>query len=268
MTSSSNPMAPPRPTALITGASAGIGHDLAHVFAQHQHDLVLTARDRNRLEELSSQLHMQNGVTVHVLPADLADPIAPQRLLDAVRERSIAVDVLVNNAGFGTHGPFSQSELAAQLSMIQVNVTALVHLTRVFLPGMLERRAGKILNVGSMAGFMPGPFMSTYYATKAFVMSHSMALSRELRGSGVSVTVLCPGPTRTEFKERAGMRDANLFKMRSMDSMTVARAGFIGLMRGQRIVVPGASNKLVAFASRMLPRGTMARIAGKLNKNR
>src|ERR1051325_1617777 len=151
-----------RPTALITGASAGIGRDFAHLFAEHQHNLVLCARDKDRLTAIASQLHEKYGVNAYVMPADLADPAAVLALFEETEKRSIRIDVLVNNAGFGTHGPFSQTDKSAELAMIQVNIAALTHLTRLFLPQMLSRRQGKILNVGSMAGFIPGPYMSTY----------------------------------------------------------------------------------------------------------
>lgn len=250
--------------ALVTGASSGIGRDLAILLAQGGFNLVLTARDERALQVLAEQCRTEHGVNVEVLADDLADPAAPGRLC----ERAGAVDVLVNNAGFGMHGPFAESDPAAQLQLLQVNVVALTHLTRLFLPGMVQRRWGRVLNVASTAAFVPGPYMSTYYASKAYVLSHSVALARELRGKGVTVTALCPGPTRTGFQQRAKMDEAKLFRLKVMESMPVAQAGYEGMLRGQAVVIPGFSNKLAAFASRFMPRTVLARVAGHLNRVR
>ena len=184
-----------RPVALITGASAGIGKELARLLAV-DHDLILTARREDELNSLAQEL---SRTRCHVVPLDLASPTGPKALFDAVAAKGLAVDVLINNAGFGDLGPFANAELGKMLRMIQLNVTALTELTGLFLPGMIARQRGQILNVGSVAGFQPGPFMAVYYATKAYVNSFSEALSNELIGTGISVTCLCPGPTRTEF---------------------------------------------------------------------
>lgn len=250
--------------ALVTGASSGIGRDLAVLLAQDGFDLVLTARDERALQALADECRAEHRVAADVIAADLADPASPQRIL----ERAGAVDVLVNNAGFGMHGPFAESDVTSQLQLLQVNVVALTHLTRLFLPAMIQRGWGRVLNVASTAAFVPGPYMSTYYASKAYVLSHSIALTRELRGKGVTVTALCPGPTRTAFQQRAGMERAKLFRVKVMESMPVARAGYQGMLRGQTIVIPGLPNKLSAFASRFLPRTVLAKVAGYLNQVR
>jgi short-subunit dehydrogenase len=243
---------PTRPLALVTGASAGIGKELSRVLAV-DHDLILTARRAEELNALAAELRSAHGTTCHVFPADLAAPHGPRQLFDAVTAAGLAVEVLVNNAGFGDHGPFADAELAKLLRMIQVNVTALTELTGLFLPGMLARGRGKVLNVGSVAGFQPGPLMAVYYATKAFVNSLSEALDDELRGTGIGVTCLCPGPTRSEFKAVAGVRRGSSVT-REMDTRAVAEAGVRGMRRGKRLVIPGFANRLLIFAERFLPR--------------
>ena len=179
------------------------------------------------------------------------------------------MEVLVNNAGFGTHGPFVRTKLEDEVGMIQVNIVALIALTRLFLPAMVSRKSGKIMNVASMAGFVPGPYMSVYYATKAFVLSHSVALAHEVKESGVIVSALCPGPTRTDFQRRAKIGESKFLKSsRSMNSMDVAKAGYEGLMKGKLIVVPGWSNKVIRVGAKVAPRGMLARVAGKMNVDR
>jgi uncharacterized protein len=256
------------PTALITGASVGIGLELAKEFAAGGHDLVLTARNQPKLEELAEQLRAEHRVAVSILPSDLSRPEAPVGIFNALAGSSTGIDVLVNNAGFGNHGPFAELDVTQSLAMLQVNIVALTHLTRLFLPGMIERHSGKILNVASTAAFQPGPYMSIYYASKAYVLSFSEALAEELRGSGIGVTALCPGPTITEFQKRAGIENTPLFQNNTMTAQAVARAGYAGLMRGKRIVIPGLKNRLLATAARFGPRGMVTRAVAKLNKDR
>ena len=257
-----------RPVALITGASSGIGLDLAKLFAQGGHDLVLVARNEEALRAVAAECE-KSGAKVHVLAKDLSNLSGPQEIFDQLTSQGIAVEVLVNNAGFGTHGPFVRTKLEDEVGMIQVNITALIALTRLFLPAMISRKSGKIMNVASMAGFAPGPYMSVYYATKAFVLSQSIALSAEVKKYGVVVSVLCPGPTKTDFQKRARIAESKLFKKpRSMTSMDVAKTGYDGLMKGKLIVVPGFSNKVIRVASKVVPRGMLARMAGKMNVDR
>src|SRR5215471_17846790 len=253
-----------RDVALITGASSGIGYDLAQIMAA-DFDLIVTARNQKKLEELARQLESRHGNHVHVIPADLAQPQAPAQIFAEISRRSLQVDVLVNNAGFGNHGQFKSTGLDDELQMIQVNVTALTHLTKLALPGMVERKRGRILNVASTAGFQPGPLMAVYYATKAYVISFSEAIANELKGSGVTVTCLCPGPTATEFATRADMEKSRLFMLGRMRSQDVARAGYKGMLRGKRLVIPGVMNKLVMQSVRFTPRKMVTAIAGSLN---
>jgi uncharacterized protein len=254
-------------TALITGASSGIGKDLVHLFAQDHHDLVLVARNREALEQLAATCRQQYGVAARVIAQDLLNADAPRQIYDAAIAGGPPVDFLVNNAGFGTHGPFVESDLARELELVQVNIAALIALTRLFLPAMIERQSGRIMNVSSMAAYVPGPYMSNYYASKAYVLSYSIALSYELRRTGVTVTVLCPGPTATDFQNRAGIAHARLFGRNVMDSPTVARIGYQGMMRGKTIVVPGFKNRLSALFAPLAPRTLAARVAGKLNRD-
>lgn len=251
---------PTRPLALVTGASAGIGKELARILAA-DHDLILTARRADELNALAGELR---GVTCHVFPADLADPHGPRQLFDAVTAAGLSIDVLVNNAGFGDHGPFVDADLGKLLRMIQVNVTALTELTGLFLPGMRARGRGQVLNVGSVAGFQPGPLMAVYYATKAFVNSLSEALDDELCGTGVTVTCLCPGPTRSEFRSAAGIHGGSA----EMDTRAVAEAGVRGMRRGKRLVIPGFRNRLLIFAERFLPRRAVTAAVRRLQQKR
>ena len=254
-------------TALITGASAGLGRDYARLFAADGHDVVLVARRRERLEELAREIGGKSGAQAHVLPLDLGDREAPRRCVEELRARGLAIDFLVNNAGLGTNGAFAESDPAKQLEMIQVNVTTLVELTRLLLPDMIARKRGRVLNVGSTAGFQAGPFMAVYYASKAFVNSFSEALAYELDGTGVTVTVSCPGATETEFAGHAGNDSSLLFKLGAADSMSVAREGYAAMMAGRRMVVHGGGNKLGVQALRVSPRAVVIGLAARLNRS-
>lgn len=250
---------------LVTGASAGIGLELARLFAADGSDLVLVARRQERLAQLARELGERHGVAVEVIAADLADAAAPGQIADALQARGLAVDVLVNNAGFGAGGTFVRIERQRLLDMIQVNIAALTDLTHRLLPDMIERGRGGVLNVGSTAAFQPGPNMAVYFATKAYVLSLSEALADELRGSGVTVSCLAPGATRTEFADVAGLDGARLFRM-AMSAEAVARAGYRGFRRGRLLVVPGVHNWLGAFAVRLMPRWVPRRIAATLHR--
>lgn len=253
-----------RPTALITGASSGIGYDLAQIMAT-EFDLIVTARNQKKLEQLAQELQTRHGNHVHVIPADLAKPDAPGNIFAEIDRRALRVDALINNAGFGAYGEFRSTPLEDELQMIQVNVTALTHLTKLALPKMLERKHGRILNVASTAGFQPGPLMAVYYATKAYVISFSEAIDNELKGSGVTVSCLCPGPTATEFASRADMEKSRLFLLGRMRSQDVARAGYKGMIRGKRLVIPGVKNKMMMESVRFTPRKLVTAIARTLN---
>jgi len=259
-----------RQTALITGASAGIGLELARLFAAGGYDLVLVARSAGRLEELAGELRSRHGAAARALAKDLTHPESPEEVFRELEAAGVAVDVLVNNAGFGTFGPFAETDLDQELRELQLNVVTLTHLTKRFLPGMLARRRGGVLNVGSTAGFQPGPLMAVYYATKAYVLSFSEALAEELSGTGLTVSVLCPGPTQTEFQQRAGMESSKLFSslLRVADAASVARAGYAGFRAGKRVVIPGLINKVAAQSIRVTPRALAAKVVKKMQERR
>jgi short-subunit dehydrogenase len=253
-------------TVLITGASSGIGLELAKCFAADKSNLILVARSTAAMEKLAAELRGQFQIEVHVLPADLSRAELPQKIFDELKGRGLAVDVLVNNAGFGLHGGFAELPLLRQLEIIQVNVAALVALTGLFLPGMVQRKRGGILNVGSVAGFLPGPNMAVYYASKAFVQSFSEALFEELRGTGVSVTNLCPGPTESNFAQTARGYHTREMSAAKMSAAEVAAAGQRAFRAGRCVNVPGAKNRLLVQLTRMLPRATVRKAVGRYNK--
>jgi len=240
------------PTALITGASSGIGLELAQRFARNDYELVLVARNRQRLEQIAAELKR-----VKVIAKDLALSLAPEEIHQEVPK----IDVLVNNAGYTVFGKFAETPLAEELSMMQVNMTALVSLTKLYLPQMIAAGNGRILNVASTAAFQPGPLMAIYYATKAFVLSFSEAIANELEGTGVTVTALCPGPTATGFQERGKMQNSGLVKGKKiMDARTVAEVGYRALMAGKPVVIPGLKNQLLAQSIRVSPRRVVTKI--------
>jgi len=256
---------PMKQTALITGASGGIGYELAKLFAKDYFDLVLVARSSSKLVKLADELQCQFGISVKTVALDLSEAPAPQFLFDQLRREGVAVDVLVNNAGYGKLGAFAEVPLEECLGQIQLNVTALTHLTKLFLGPMIERRSGKIMNVASTAGFQPGPMMAVYYATKAFVISFSEGLADELKGTGVSVTCFCPGATDTGFQSRAGTEDTVLFKaMRPMDAKVVARDGYRAVRSGKTLAISGLRNWLLAESVRFAPRKLVTKISRKV----
>ncbi|HTY40993.1 MAG TPA: SDR family oxidoreductase [Thermoanaerobaculia bacterium] len=257
------------PTALVTGASSGLGLELATLLARDRHDLVLVARRRDRIEAVARGLSEEFGVRATALPADLARPEAPGEIVRELEARGLSIDVLVNDAGFGAHGLFADVPVETDLEMIRVNVSALVELTRRLLPGMLERRRGRILNLASTAAFQPGPLMAVYYATKAFVLSFSEALASETAGTGVTVTTLCPGPIPTEFQKRAGVEKTALFTgPLVLDAPAAALAGYRGMKRGQRLVIPGVANRVLVQALRVTPRRLATAIARRIQEKR
>lgn len=246
-------------TVLITGASCGIGYQLAKLFAKDGYDLVLVARNKLLLENISYQLKILHGTNSLIISKDLSLPTAALEIYQELNNQKIQVDVLVNNAGFNVYGPFSETDWQKELEMLQVNLITLTHLTKLFLPMMIERQSGKILNVGSTGSFAPGVFNSVYCATKAFVLSFSEAIAEELRGSGVTVTTLCPGFTKTEFAKRANM--INVFPNNAMSSDKVAKVGYNALMKTKTSVVAGFANKFTIFSLRLMPRNLVASIS-------
>ncbi len=239
---------------LITGASSGIGEEFARRCARDGKHLILVARRETKLRELQEELQEKYGIEVDVFPLDLSDHSSPQLAFDMADNAGYQVVELINNAGFGALGKFAELETARQIDMIQLNVTALTHLSRLFLPPMIERGEGRILNIASTAAFQPGPLMAVYYATKSYVLSLSTALSEELQGTGVTVTCLCPGPTKTEFADEADMADTPLFQRFATDVRSVVDAGYGGMLAGDMLVVPGLLNKLTALSARLIPR--------------
>jgi uncharacterized protein len=252
-------------TALVTGASAGLGREYARLFAADGHQLVLVARGADRLREVANELTAQHLAAAQVLPADLADPAAPARIVETLEREGTNIDFLVNNAGFGLNGPFAELDPRRQLELIQVNVAALTELTRLALPGMIARRRGRILNVASTAAFQPGPGMAVYFASKAFVLSFSEAIAHELRGTGVTVTCHCPGATATEFAQKSQIAESNLFKAGVADAPAVARHGYRAMMTGRVLSIPGSVNWLGAQSVRFSPRPIVRTLTAWVN---
>ncbi|MEK7395724.1 MAG: SDR family oxidoreductase [Candidatus Poribacteria bacterium] len=245
-------------TALITGASSGIGLELCRILAKNDFNLVLVARSKKKLEELAEEITSLHSVEVLVLPEDLSDPTAPKRILNALSSKHILIHILVNNAGFGVHGPFVSTSIERECEMIGLNILALTRLTKLFLPGMLSRGEGAILNVASTGAFQPGPFIAAYFATKAYVLSLTEAIAAEVAGSGVKISALCPGPTRTGFQKAARMEGSRMFgKINVLDAQRVAQEGYRGLISGKRMIIPGLLNKILYFATRLFPRRTV-----------
>jgi short-subunit dehydrogenase len=252
-------------TALITGASYGIGVDLAACFAQDGYDLALSARSAAPLQEVARRLAAEHGVTATAIPNDLGVSGGGRALVDAIAARGLTIDVLVNNAGFGHAGPLTSADLGTQLGMIDLNVRALVELTHLLWDGMAARRRGGVLNVASTAAFQPGPFMAVYYASKAFVLSFSEALWEEARGTGLKVSCLCPGPTVSRFRERAGTGKTRLASATTAaPSMPVARAGYLGWQDDRRVVITGARNRVMAELAQVMPRRVVLRMVRRL----
>lgn len=248
-------------TALITGASNGLGAEFARIHAEKGDNLVLVARGKDKLALLKQELERRFGVSVHIIGRDLSDTGAPKTIYNELKSQNIHIDYLINNAGFGDYGLYQKSNWEKQLQMINLNITALAYLTRLFLPDMIKQRYGRILNVASTAAFQPGPTMSVYFATKAFVLSFSEALANETKGTGVSVTALCPGATATGFKTAASMDNSNLFKGNIATSVEVASFGYKAMMRGRTTVIHGLMNRIMAFSVRFAPRKLVTAIS-------
>ena len=257
-----------RPVTVITGASSGIGAALARVFARHGHELVLAARRQDKLAALAAEIARSGRPEPLVLPLDLGQGSASGRICETLAARGLAPQFIVNNAAFGLLGKAAELDREEQLAMIDLNVRTLTDLSLAFLDSLARHRGG-ILNIASVAGFLPGPGMAVYYATKAYVLSFSDALHYELRKKGIRVTTLCPGPVMTEFQARAGIPESNLPRFLAQPAEAVAEAGYRGLMGGRRCVVPGFFNKVVTFLPRLLPRRLLlAAIDASQNRRR
>ena len=254
-------------TALITGASNGIGLELAKIFAKEGYDLILIARNKEKLDAVKSNLEAAYKQQIYIYAKDLSEKDAAYDIYNFTQDQHLAIDILVNNAGFGDFGKFLDSDLTKQTEMIQVNVTALVQICHLFTQQMAERKSGKILNIASIAAFQAGPLMAVYYATKAFVLSFSEALSVELKNSGITVTALCPGPTSTGFEQNANLESSGLFKnLKITTAESVALFGYRMLIKNKLIAVPGATNKFIVWAAKLLPRRFMRNMAYRIQK--
>lgn len=252
--------------ALITGASGGIGYELAHLFGKDKKDLVLVARSKDKLNEVSGEIQKRYGVEAITYPVDLSKADASLKVYEFTRSRELFVDTLVNNAGFGIRGMVTEIPLDEELDMIQLNITSLVELTKRYLPNMLSQKKGKILNIASTAAFQPGPYMSGYYASKAFVLHYSEGLAEELKNTGITVTALCPGPTITSFQIRANMESTALFKGPfTMTAKEVAEDGYNAMNNGKVVRVSGLMNFLISQSTRFSIRALTRKISGFLN---
>ncbi|MBK1986822.1 SDR family oxidoreductase [Sphaerospermopsis aphanizomenoides BCCUSP55] len=256
-------------TALITGAASGIGYQLACIFASANYNLVLVDRNEFKLLEIAIDFKEKFDILVKTIVKDLSIPTSPEEIFTELQQAGVHIDILVNNAGFGTYGLFNETNLISELEMLQVNLVCLTHLTKLFLKDMVKMGKGKILNVASAAAFQPGPLMAVYFATKAYVLSFSEAIANELEGTGVAVTVLCPGGTVSAFHERTGMANSKLVKsQKMMDAQTVAQIGYHALMTGKTIVVPGLLNKILAKIVGFFPRKMVTKIVRSMQENK
>lgn len=253
-------------TVLITGASSGIGLEFARIFAREGFDLILAARNKAKLTQIANELTEKFNISCHLIPIDLGTNGAGAMLYRELTRKRLSVDILVNNAGIGDGGEFVKTDIHKMLSMLHLNVVTLTHLIRLIGADMVKRGSGRILNVASVAGFFPGPLMAVYYATKAYVVSFSYSLHEELKGTGVSVTALCPGPTATGFQKAAGMAESWLFRRQMMSAERVAQVGFAGLMKGKRLVVPGSVHGLQVFLSRFAPFAITAPVIKRMHQ--
>jgi short-subunit dehydrogenase len=245
-------------TALITGASRGIGLAFARLLAEEGYDLILTARSEEAFYQIKQEIEERFKVKVMILPIDLTIPLVSEEIHHLIEQKHLHVDVLINNAGFGDYGKFWETDFKKERNMIQLNIVALTHLTKLFLPHMIERGCGRILNVASVGAFEPGPLMSVFFATQAYVLSFSQAVANECKGTGVSVTALCPGPTESGFQSAAKMQEARIVKMQKLASAaSVARYGYRAMLRGKTVAIPGFFNKITTFSVRLLPRNVL-----------
>jgi short-subunit dehydrogenase len=246
--------------ALITGASSGIGYELAKLFAKDGKNLIIVSRNRDKLDQVKIEIENKYRIRVKILPKDLSDPKASVEIFSELEKEDIDVDILVNNAGFGVYGLFSETDFQEELEMIQLHISSLTHLTKLFLKKMLENKSGRILNVASLIGFLPVPLFSVYAASKAYVLHFSEALANELQGTGVSVTCLCPSPTDTLFNKRGNVENSKSAKGMMIDAATAAEAGYKALKRGKAITVPGIKGKPLVILTRIAPRNLLMKV--------
>jgi short-subunit dehydrogenase len=253
-------------TALITGASSGIGREVAKILSKERNTLILVSRSQNRLQELKKELEGASPVNIKLVVKDLSETGAAEDIYREIENEHITVDTLVNIAGFGNYGPFAGTSWRKEADMLAVNIAALTQLTKLFIKGMVERKQGRIMNVSSTAAFQPGPMMAVYYASKAYVLSFSQAVAKEVEGTGVTVTALCPGPTATGFAKAAGMEHVRLFRYKNPASPAdVARYGCEAMMKGKTVAIPGLLNRIMAFSTRFASRNLLLAIVGYLH---
>ena len=256
-------------TALITGASNGIGYELAKVHAEHGGNLVLVARGKSKMDELKKELEEKYGIKVYTIGKDLSLQGSAKEVYDELKQQNISVDYLVNNAGFGDFGLFAHSDWNKQEQMINLNVTTLAYFTWLFLSDMMKRKSGKILNVASTASFQPGPTMSVYFATKAFVLSFSEAINNEVSENGITVTALCPGATHSGFQAAASMQGSKLFEKNNFPtSREVAEYGYHAMMKGKAVAIHGLKNTILANSVRFVPRSLVVKIARQVQSKK
>jgi uncharacterized protein len=260
---------PDEKNALITGGSGGIGLELARILGRHGYDLIIVSKNQQKLVNAAEEIRRESDIRITTMAADLANPSVPLEIYSQIAAKGISIDILINNAGFGTYGNFYKTGLAVQLEMIQLNIMSLTQLTHLFLPQMIDRGRGYIMNVASTAAFQPGPLMAVYYASKAYVLNFSEAIANELKETSIKVTALCPGPTRTGFQRIAGIEESRLIKSgKMMDARKVAEIGFRGMMAGHPVVIPGALNKIQIFGVRLLPRQLIVEMARWIQESR
>jgi len=261
-------------TVLITGASSGIGREFAKIYAQNNYNLVIISRRYERMNELKEYIlkNINSKLMIEIICMDLSVEGASKKLYDIIKRKNIVVDTLINNAGIGIYGEFSEytpMEIEKNNKMINLNLKASIELTKFFLDDMLSRSCGRILNVASIAAFQAGPMMATYYASKAFILSFSEALREELKKTDIVVSVLCPGPTATEFEKSSDLTETGLFsKMKVMSAEKVAKIAYRDFSKGKRIIIPGIINKLAVFGTKIVPRVVATKIAGKLQEKK
>lgn len=258
---------PMKKITLITGASSGLGLQFAKIYASRKNDLLLVARSKGKLEEIQKELEKQDGISVFILPLDLSKKDAAIEVASYVRRNELEVDTLINNAGYGDATAFADADWNKQYGMVELNIAALMQLTYVFLPSMIERKEGKILNVASIASFGAGPYMATYYASKAFILSFSEALREEVKGKGIKVSALCPGPTKTGFEKASANKEGGSMFKHGADAYKVALKGVKALDKNKAICLPTLSAKLMAFGTRLAPRSLVRKVAGNANKS-
>lgn len=251
---------------LITGASGGIGYELALLFAKDKYNLILTARSEKNLQKIKSELEQKYGVTVRVICGDLSQPGFSNKIYKETIDNKINIDILVNNAGFGDFGYFHTTDIQKLEEMINLNILALTKLSRLFIPGMVERKSGKILNLASVAAFFPGPLMTEYYATKAYVLSFTVALANELKGTGVTVTALCPGPTESNFSKTASAKESGLFNKKLPTAAHVAAFGYKKMKKGKLIPVHGFGYAFLTAISGIIPRKIAASVVRRIQE--